>query len=43
MYSKPGTIELPRFETGISGVPRSKRSLYSGGIGEAECKQILDS
>ena len=42
MLSKPGIIELLRSETGISGVTKLKRSLYGGGIWEAECKQILN-
>ena len=35
-------IKLLRSETGITGITKFKRSLYSGGIRKAQCKQILD-
>ena len=42
MLFKVEIIKLSSSETGISGITKSKGLLYSGGIREVECKQILN-
>ena len=42
MLSKVEIIKHLSSETGISGITKSKRLLYSSGIREVECKQILN-